>query len=78
MDRLSEVERMLEDPGVWSEPERAQNLGREQARLAELATTLDGVADGFDDAGQLLELAAGEDDAAAVAEVEADVAALER
>ncbi|MGH8161006.1 MAG: peptide chain release factor 2, partial [Gammaproteobacteria bacterium] len=78
VDRLSEVERMLEDPGVWSEPERAQNLGREQARLAELATTLDGVADGFDDAGQLLELAAGEDDAAAVAEVEADVAALER
>ena len=30
-ERLEEVSRELEDPAVWSEPERAQELGRERA-----------------------------------------------
>ena len=32
-DRLEEVSRELEDPGVWSKPEQAQALGRERAQL---------------------------------------------
>lgn len=69
---------MLEDPEVWSDPERAQTLGRERARLSELTATLDDSTHGLDDAGELLELAADEDDDAAYAEIEQDVAGLER
>jgi len=32
-ERLTEVLRELEDPQVWNQPERAQALGRERARL---------------------------------------------
>ena len=30
-DRLTEVLRELEDPTVWNDPEKAQELGRERA-----------------------------------------------
>ncbi|MGH8224859.1 MAG: peptide chain release factor 2 [Gammaproteobacteria bacterium] len=75
--RLAEVERMLEEPDVWSDSARAQELGRERARLAALIETLDDAAHGLADAGELLELAAEEDDAGAFGEIESDVAALE-
>ena len=32
-ERLEEVERELESPDVWNDPERAQALGRERASL---------------------------------------------
>ena len=32
-ERLEEVERELENPEVWNDPERAQALGRERASL---------------------------------------------
>ena len=32
-ERLEEVERELESPDVWNDPERAQALGRERALL---------------------------------------------
>ncbi|MDN5865569.1 MAG: peptide chain release factor 2 [Gammaproteobacteria bacterium] len=77
-DRLAEVERMLEEPDVWSDPERAQTLGRERSRLAELTSTLDEAGGGLADADELVELAVSEEDAAAFAEIETDVARLEK
>ena len=74
-DRLTEVERELEDPNVWNEPERAQNLGRERASLAEIVGTLDDMQSGLADAADLLEMAVEEDDEGAVADV---VSELER
>jgi Protein chain release factor A len=32
-ERLEEVSRELENPNVWDDPARAQELGRERARL---------------------------------------------
>ena len=32
-ERLTEVLRELEDPAVWSKPDRAQELGRERTKL---------------------------------------------
>ena len=32
-DRLAEVLRELEDPNIWSDPDRAQALGKERAGL---------------------------------------------
>ena len=76
-DRLTEVERELEDPGVWNDPERAQNLGRERASLAEVVGTLDELSSGLQDASELLEMAVEEDDAGAVADVEAELERLQ-
>ncbi|HCB43128.1 MAG: peptide chain release factor 2 [Pseudomonadales bacterium] len=76
-DRLTEVERELEDPSVWNEPERAQNLGRERAQLAEIVGTLDEMSGGLADASELLEMAAEEGDQGAVDDVVAELQRLQ-
>ncbi|HEX5313956.1 MAG TPA: peptide chain release factor 2 [Gammaproteobacteria bacterium] len=73
-ERLAEVERALEAPEVWSDPAQAQHLGRERVRLAGIVTTLDEVANSLRDSADLLELAAEEDDAQALAQIDSDVA----
>ena len=64
-------------PGVWSEPARAQALGRERAALAQIVEGFNRLDSGLEDAEMLLALAEEESDAATVAEVDADVAALD-
>ncbi|THG87270.1 peptide chain release factor 2 [Pseudomonas sp. A-1] len=75
-DRLTEVNRELEDPNVWNNPEYAQNLGRERAMLAQIVETLDELTGGLADCSDLLEMAVEENDEGAVADVEAEVARL--
>jgi len=61
-ERLEEVNRELEDPKVWSDSERAQNLGRERAELQAVVATLGGVDKTLDEAAELAELAREEAD----------------
>ncbi|WP_344705110.1 peptide chain release factor 2 [Halomonas cibimaris] len=68
-DRLEEVTRELEDPDVWSDPERAQKLGKERASLDTIVSTIDTLEQSLGDSEDLLELAEVEDDAATVDEV---------
>jgi peptide chain release factor 2 len=63
---------------VWDDPQRAQDLGRERARLAEFVEGLDQIAHGLDDADELLELSADEGDDASLQSVSHDVDALEK
>ncbi|MDX1590268.1 MAG: peptide chain release factor 2 [Oleiphilaceae bacterium] len=77
-ERLDEVERELEQPSVWDNPERAQELGKEQATLSRIIETLDRLTNGLGDASDLLEMAAAEEDEQTVSEVEADVASLQK
>ncbi|MFC6478141.1 peptide chain release factor 2 [Pseudomonas asuensis] len=72
-DRLTEVERELEDPNVWNKPEYAQSLGKERAQLAQVVETLDELSGGLADAGDLLEMAAEENDEGAVNDVATEV-----
>ena len=72
-DRLEEVSRELENPNVWNDPEKAQELGRERARLDNIVTTLDALGAGLDDAGEMLELAIEEKDAETVEAIAADL-----
>ncbi len=76
-DRLTEVERELEDPSVWNEPERAQALGKERAQLAQIVETLDEMSSGLADASELLEMAAEEEDESAVADIVTELARLQ-
>jgi peptide chain release factor 2 len=72
-ERLTEVLRELEDPRIWEDPERAQSLGRERARLGGVVETIDRLTTGLADARDLLELAADEGDAGAVASLAGEV-----
>ena len=72
-DRLEEVNRELENPRIWDDPERAQSLGRERARLASVVTTLTGLQSGLSDAAEMLEMAVEEDDEDVFASVGRDV-----
>src|SRR5690606_28290517 len=74
---LAEVSRELEDPAIWNTPDRAQELGRERARLEQIVGTLDRVGNGLKDASELLEMAVAENEPSAVADVERDIAELE-
>jgi peptide chain release factor 2 len=72
------VVRELEQPNVWDQPERAQDLGRERARLEQVVGVLQRLHSGIAEAREFLDLARAEGDAAVVASVAGDVAALER
>ncbi len=75
-ERLEEVSRELENPSVWDDPPRAQELGRERARLQQVVDGLDQIGSGLSDAAELLELAASESDEASVQSIARDVDAL--
>ncbi|WP_156170140.1 peptide chain release factor 2 [Luteimonas sp. FCS-9] len=61
-ERLEEVERELEDPNIWNDPERAQALGRERASLDKTVNGIRDLTEGLDGAIELLELAESEND----------------
>ena len=70
---MTEVQRELEQPDVWNEPERAQSLGQERARLEQIVGGLDELTTGLNDAAELLALAIEEDDKDTVDEVVNDL-----
>ncbi|MGB4073317.1 peptide chain release factor 2 [Pseudomonas sp.] len=72
-DRLVEVNRELEDPSVWNNPEYAQNLGRERASLALIVDTLDDLHGSLADSRDLLDMAVEENDEGAVEDVVSEV-----
>src|SRR6478672_8237157 len=76
--RLAAVDRELEDPRVWDNPQRAQELGKEKKQLDGVVHTLTRLHSGLDDSAQLYELAREEGDDAALRSIESDVAKLER
>jgi peptide chain release factor 2 len=76
-DRLEEVNRELENPDVWNDPEKAQALGRERAAIESIITTIDDLASGLQDAGEMLEMAIDEQDAEIVESVSGDLAGME-
>lgn len=61
---MQEVERELEDPAIWSNPEKAQNLGRERAQLADVVTSSDALETALQDSAELFDLAVEENDTA--------------
>ncbi|MFC3653701.1 peptide chain release factor 2 [Dyella humi] len=76
-ERLEEVSRELESPNVWDDPPRAQELGRERARLDTIVSGIDRITAGLTDAGELLEMAAADGDEATVQSIQADVGKLD-
>ena len=61
-DRLEEVKLELENPDVWSNPEKAQSLGKERVQLDHLCETFSKSNGILSDAKELLEMAESEND----------------
>ena len=68
----------LEQPDVWDDPDRAQELGQERARLEEVVSGLERIDRAIADASELLELARDEGDESTLADIERDVDVVER
>jgi len=75
-ERLAVVNRELEDPKVWDNTTRAQDLGKEKKQLDGIVGTLIELDGGLTDSRDLFELARGEGDDDTLIAVEGDVAGL--
>ena len=75
--RLTAVTRDLEDPQVWADPKRAQELGREKKQLENVVGTLSGLDQNLKDTGELFELARTEGDDDTLQALQGDVRGLE-
>ena len=76
--RLSEVTKLAEDPAVWSDSKRAQELGRERKSLESLVDTFGRVENGLRDATELFEIARSERDDATLVAIDGDAQNLEK
>jgi peptide chain release factor 2 len=75
---LEEVERELEDPGIWSNQERAQSLGKEKVALTATIHGIEAITAALVDNQELLQMAFDENDEATLEEVKSEVAELSR
>ena len=75
--KLEEVNRALEDPAVWNNAERAQELGKEKRQLEDVVLTLQKIDAQSRDLKDLFELAEAEDDDDTFEAVEADLVELQ-
>ncbi|GAB7125818.1 peptide chain release factor 2 [Silvimonas sp. JCM 19000] len=76
-DRLEEVVRLSEDPDIWNDQKKAQEIGRERKALEGVVLVLDQVTSGVKDALDLFEMAREEEDWTTVDAVAGDYASLE-
>ncbi|UCX05989.1 peptide chain release factor 2 [Shewanella glacialimarina] len=77
-ERLEEVSQELASSEVWSEPERAQALGKERSALEAVVKTIDDMDSGLEDVAGLLELAIEEDDEETFNDASNEIAELEK
>jgi peptide chain release factor 2 len=75
--KLQEVNLALEDPAIWNDAERAQEIGKEKRQLENIVLVLDEIEQMSGDLKDLFELAEAEDDEDTVVAVESDTARLE-
>ncbi len=76
--RLEEVQRELENPELWKNPEAAQALGKERVALLQVIEQCDHLQQSLLDAREFLAMIIAEQDAAALAEIESEVASIEK
>nr|WP_314764608.1 peptide chain release factor 2 [uncultured Neisseria sp.] len=77
-DRLEEVVGLSEDPELWNDPKRAQEIGKERKILEGIVLTLDNIASGIEDNRMLIEMTVEENDEEGFSAVQEDVAGLEK
>jgi len=76
--RLTEVARELEDPKIWDDPKRAQELGKEKKVLEDVVHVLTALDADLTDTAELFGLARADGDDATLHAVAHDVAGMEK
>jgi len=76
-EKLEEVLLELENPNIWNEPEKAQQLGKEKASLETVVMGLDQSSGAIREAAELLELAISEEDISTAEEISSDLGDIE-
>ena len=74
--RLIVVNAEFENPDIWNDPERAQELGREKKCLEAVVTELDDIRASLKDSRELFELASLENEEELFLAVETDAEAI--
>jgi peptide chain release factor 2 len=77
-DRLTEVIGLSEDPNLWNDSKRAQEIGRERRALEDVVLKWEQLNEEVDNARELFELAREEKDDATLEAIAADVADIEK
>jgi peptide chain release factor 2 len=77
-NRLAEVNRELEDPKIWDDQQRAQDLGKEKKSLDGVVGTLTTLDTALRDSAELFELARADGDDPTLLAVADDVAGIEK
>ncbi|MGB0847504.1 MAG: peptide chain release factor 2 [Thiolinea sp.] len=77
-ERFEEVSRELEDPNIWNDPDRAQQLGKERSMLETVVVGIDKLTDGLSDSHELLEMSEAEGDEDSINDVIAELDDLEQ
>jgi peptide chain release factor 2 len=68
----------MEDPRIWDDPKRAQELGREKKSLEDIVLVLEAVDNGINDGRELFAMGKDDNDEDTLLSVEADNAGLEQ
>ncbi len=76
--RLAEVVKLSEDPGIWSDGKRAQEIGRERKTLEGLVESMVKLDQDLRDAAELFAMARADGDDTSLKSIDTDVAALEK
>ncbi len=76
-EELEEVNRELEQPGIWDDPENAQKLGQERSRLEKIVLIIENLETGLNDAEELLEMSVEENDEDGINSIIDDLKVLE-
>lgn len=77
-ERLVEVNLLAEDPLVWGDPKKSQEIGREKKLLDDVVSDLITIDSGLKDANELFELAKGESDEETLESIESDVSTIRK
>ncbi|WP_435626865.1 peptide chain release factor 2 [Candidatus Ferrigenium straubiae] len=72
-ERLVEVSQLSEDPAIWNDAKRAQELGRERKMLEGVVLGLTEIQQNLSDAAELFEMAKAENDEGSLQSIAADV-----
>ncbi|MFA5242349.1 MAG: peptide chain release factor 2 [Sulfuricella sp.] len=77
-ERLTEVVQLLEDPAIWNDAKRAQDLGKERRELENVVDTLTRLDQSLRDSSELFDMAREEGDDDSLASIESDAGELEK
>jgi len=77
-ERLDEINLELADPNIWSNTERAQNLGKEKAQLENITFTLQNIQKSLNEANDFVTLIQEEKELSLIESLAKDVNAIEK